>query len=93
MSEVAERPPALSVFELTMLFADTAETQGHPTVELIVAICEQVDPRSNRDLMHAMFGVPTVGALPREFADRLTEEQAGLIDLGLAAWRKQRLAV
>jgi hypothetical protein len=79
---VAERNPALSVYELTLLFDD------HPTVPLVVKICEQTAPISSRQILRAMYGVPLIGELPEWFVDRFTQEQAGMIDLGLITWRQ-----
>jgi hypothetical protein len=81
---VAERNPTLSVYELTLLFDD------HPTVPLVVAICDQTLPQTNRQLLRAMYGVPQIGNLPEWFLDRITEEQCAVIDLGLGIWRQNR---
>lgn len=85
---VAERTPTLSVYELVLLFDD------HPTVPLVLAICQQAQPAdallTNRVLLAAMYGVPVNGNLPEWFGERVTDEHARLLDLGLGMYRQGR---
>ena len=83
MTVDASRNPALSVYELVLLFDDK------PTVALVAAICEQTLPSTNRQLLFAMYGVPVHGALPHSFDGRTTDEQARVLQLGFDLWRKE----
>jgi hypothetical protein len=59
----------VTVEDLVVLFAGDADTQACPHVNLVVAICEQVRPRSAQQLFDLLYGGR--GEAPDEPSDRI----------------------
>ena len=78
----------LSVGELALLFRGDELTDGYPHVNLVVAICEQVQPASPHQLFCVMYGVPEEGPVAAQLVAELDENVVRTIDAGYELWRR-----
>jgi hypothetical protein len=83
----------LSVGELALLFRGEDDCEPCPHVNLVLAICDQIQPQSAHQLFCVIYGVPEEGPATADLVASIDDEVLRTIDAGYDVWaREQRLA-
>jgi hypothetical protein len=87
------RPKVLSVGELALLFRGEDDCEPCPHVNLVVAICDQIQPQSAHQLFCVIYGMPEEGPATADLVASIDEEILRTIDAGYDNWAsEQRVA-
>jgi hypothetical protein len=84
------RRKILSVGELALLFRGEDDCEPCPHVNLVLAICDQIQPQSAHQLFCVIYGMPEEGPATAELVASVDDEVLRTIDAGYDVWASEQ---